>query len=223
MSTFEPGHTPAPGGGAGRSYATPAALLGCLSVLLVVFIIAGAITTWVVVDRRGSTITELEAQVDVLTAANLELQATIDALTIERGDLGDQLAGAVADLERLQGERDNLTTELSGVELRLGEVEDLLADRDRQLSELRQEGVRQIERAEDAEALSLILAEIIMLDDDIHDEFINLIDLIFLTYDLMDEGDFATADVAWELTLESIDRLVELLELREEVLAILGF
>jgi chromosome segregation ATPase len=218
MSTGEPisNRAPAPR----PSFATPAAMLGCLSGLLIVIVLAGAVFSWLLIDRRSDTIFDLEAQVAALTAANLDLQNNVAELTVERDEFARRVESAIENLDSIRVERDDLTSEISRIELRLDETESLLADRDRQLSDLRQEGLRQVERVDDLESLRAILLEIIIIDDEIHDEFITLVDLIFTTFDLIDEGDLETAETGWEMTIESIERLDQLLATRDQMLSL---
>lgn len=118
----------------------------------------------------------------------------------------------------LAKERETLQEQVADLQAHSAELEKTVADQDRQLTQAREEGSRQQTRAQTAEALSSILAQVIEIDDQIHQEYFNFLD----TIDAMDQafryGDQAGYLAAYEQSLETAARLDGLFQQRQLLL-----
>jgi hypothetical protein len=230
--------TPAVTSAVGRTI-WPTRLLAALAVVLALTLTTGTLLARELIDRRDAVIAELTSQVERLTAANAAFQAENQGLAAERQELlatRERLAGERNDLvaqrdglrvlrdqliaqrDGLQVERDRLATQVADLEKRTKELGEVITERDRQLGQARQEGARQQHRAESAESLSALLAQVVAIDEQIQREFITF----FTSYDdynrAVQRGSYASAQQAYSRSLASADRLRGLFAQRDALL-----
>jgi cell division protein FtsB len=214
-------------------------LLSAIAASLALAIGVGGFAARDLVERRDATIAVLTSQMDQLVAANAAFQSEIQSLATERQELlaaRERLTGERNDLatqrdglvvlrdqllgqrDGLQAERDRLAGQVADLEKRAKELGDTVAERDRQLGQARQEGSRQQTRAESAENLSGLLAQIVAVDEQIQQEFF----VFFASYDdynrAVQRGSYATAQQAYNRGMASGERLKALFSRRDTLL-----
>ncbi|GBD18969.1 hypothetical protein HRbin27_01470 [bacterium HR27] len=158
-----------------------------------------------------------------LTQANLDFQSQVETLTGERDRMASERDGLAAERDRLLARVDELEKTNAEQEKRIQELTGQVEEQSRQLSQAREEATRQQQRAETAEEVGTILAQVVLLDDEIHDEFDNLLDAMAdmqEAYRYADRIGFANA---YQRGLESARRLDQLFAQRDQLLAQLGY
>ena len=129
-------------------------LLAALSFVLFLTLVLGAFYTLTVINDRNGQIADLEDDVVTLTGEKQALSGQIATLTTER---------------------DDARTTITDLEGDVGELE-------RQLSQARGDASREQGRANTAEAVGGVLAEVIMVDDQIHQQFAILVTAVDSMY-----------------------------------------
>lgn len=191
-------------------------LLGLLSGLLALALVAGGALAFVELDRRNVREQALTGQVASLTQANLDFQAQVQSLTGERERLAnerDRLIARVGDLEKKNAEQEKRIQELTGQ----------VQEQSRQLTQAREEATRQQQRAETAEEVGAVLTEIVLLDDKIHKEFENLFDSMLDMQTAYRYGDGIGFANAYDRGMQAAQRLDQLFAQRDRLLAQLGY
>jgi chromosome segregation ATPase len=191
-------------------------LLGILSGLLLLALLASGALAYVELDRRQARERALEEQIATLSQANRDFQAQVQSLTSERDQLSDER-------DRLQSRLNELMATNAEQEKRIQELTGQVQEQSRQLSQVREEATRQQQRAETAENIGSILRQIVLLDDQIHNEFDNLIDAMTDMQNAYRYGDRITFANAYERGLQAARRLDQLFAQRDQLLKQLGF
>jgi chromosome segregation ATPase len=177
---------------------------------------------------RETTIGDYRQQVARLTEANVALQGQVDGLLGERARFAQERVALSQERDNLVAERDALTATVAELETTVAEyqrqVTDLnarLSEQGRQLTQARQEASRQQTRAE--EAFGETMAQVVALDDEIHEEFGRL----FLAVIEMQEAYYQRNVLAFESAFyraeQSKIRLDQLFAERDRLLAEIGY
>ena len=198
-------------------------LLGILSGLLLLALVAGGALAYVELDRRQARERALAEQVAALSQANRDFQAQVQSLTGERDQLATERDQLTGERDRLQARLDELVATNAAQEKRIQELTGQVEEQSRQLSQVREEATRQQQRAETAENIGSILAQVVLLDDKIHDEFENLLDAMADMQNAYRYGDRIAFANAYERGLQAARRLDQLFAQRDQLLAQLGY
>lgn len=210
----------------------PAAVkwLAALSVALVLALGIGTALALTEVSRRDQTIREYQRQVAALTEANLAYQDQVGGLVGERDRLAQERAALVDERDALVAERETLNATIDDLEATVAEYEKQVADlnarlgeQGRQLTQAREEASRQQTRAEEAEAFGVIMAQVVALDDEIHQEFERLFNAVADMNNAYRSGNSVGYYTAYEAALKSAARLDQLFAQRARLLAQIGY
>ncbi len=191
-------------------------LLAALSGLLALALVLAGSLAYLELDRRDAREQELRGQVASLTQANRDFQSQVQSLTSERDGLAaerDQLLSRVSELETTKAEQERRIRELTG------QVE----EQSRQLTQAREEATRQQQRADAATGASLILAQVVALDDEIHQEYRRLFTAVLEMQDAYYFGNRMAFESAARRADESARRLDQLFAERDRLLSQLGY
>lgn len=212
-----PGHsTVVPGAVVTRPSRWTVRLLGVLSGILALALLAGGILAYVELERRADREATLRGQVASLTQANLDFQAQVDSLTGERDALAaerDRLLARVDELERTNADQ----------EKRIQELTSQVQEQSRQLSQAREEATRKQQLAEAATGVSVILSQVVAIDDEIHAEFGRFFEAVIEMQDAYYQRNSLAFESAARRADQSAQRLEQLFAQREQLLAQLGY
>ncbi|MCX7622345.1 MAG: hypothetical protein RMK01_08935 [Thermomicrobium sp.] len=198
-------------------------LLGLLSGLLAFALLAGGALAYVELGRRADRESALRGQVASLTQANLDFQSQVQSLIGERDRLAGERDGLAAERDRLLARVDKLEKTKTEQEKRIQELTGQVQEQGRQLSQAREEATRQQQRAETAESVGAVLAQIVFLDDEIHEEFGKLFDAMVDMQRAYDARDYYGFDAAYQRGLAAAQRLDTLFAQRDALMAQLGY
>lgn len=187
-------------------------LLGALAAVLLLTLGLGSVYAKTLIDRRDATIAQTRKQVADLTSANQGLQDQVKSLTGERDSLTQQR-------DALTKERDGLNGKVADLQKLVSSLQASLSDKDRQLSQAREEGSRQQQRAENAEATRNILVKVVAIDDQIHDELGRLLDAAYDLDRANAYGDVYAAQDAYDRLVASSNSLDALFQQRAQLMA----
>lgn len=181
--------------------------------------------TKVEIDRRETSLAEVQRTAGELSAANLRFQDEVRSLNQERQDLlseRDSLrsenAGLTAQRDQLLGQREAQTARLAELEKGLAESEASKAELERQVRQARQEGGRQQGRAETAEALGTVLGRALQLDEQIQARYLTLLQQVEFAYTVASQGNLTAARAAYARALQTAQEMDNLLRTREAIL-----
>lgn len=197
-------------------------LLGLLSGLLALALLAGGVLAYVELDRRAARERALVQQVAQLSQANLDFQSQVTSLTGERDRLASERDSLTAERNRLLARVGELETIKAEQERRIQELTGQVEEQSRQLSQAREEATRQQERANAATEVSLILGQVVALDDEIHEEFGRLFQAVLEMQDAYYLGNRLAFESAARRADQSAQRLEQLFAQRDQLLAQLG-
>ncbi|WP_143714758.1 zinc ribbon domain-containing protein [Thermomicrobium roseum] len=198
-------------------------LLGILSGLLLLALLASGALAYVELDRRQARERALGEQIASLSQANRDFQTQVQSLTSERDRLATERDQLIGERDRLQSRLNELMATNAEQEKRIQELTGQVQEQSRQLSQVREEATRQQQRAETAENIGSILTRVVLLDDQIHNEFDNLIDAMTDMQNAYRYGDRIAFANAYERGLQAARRLDQLFAQRDQLLAQLGF
>ncbi len=191
-------------------------LLAVLSGLLALALTLAGLLAFVELGRRDAREQELRGQVASLTQANRDFQSQVQSLTSERDGLAaerDQLLSRVSELEATKAEQEQRIRELTG------QVE----EQSRQLTQAREEATRQQQRADAATNVSLILGQVVAIDEEIFQEYRQLSMAVLEMQDAYYFGNRMAFESAARRADESARRLDQLFAERDRLLAQLGY
>lgn len=198
-------------------------LLGVLSGILALALLAGGVLAYVELDRRADREATLRGQVASLTQANLDFQAQVSSLTGERDRLVSERDGLAAERDRLLARVDELEKTNAEQEKRIQELTGQVEEQGRQLSQAREEATRNQQRAEAATGVSVILAQVVAIDDEIHAEFGRFFEAVIEMQDAYYQRNSLAFESAARRADQSAQRLEQLFAERDQLLAQLGY
>ncbi|MCS7255768.1 MAG: hypothetical protein RMJ05_13880, partial [Thermomicrobium sp.] len=193
------------------------------SSLLALALVAGGALAYVERSQWHARERTLQDQVASLTRANLDFQSQVQSLTSERDRLASERDDLAAERDRLVARVGELETTKAEQERRIQELTAQVDEQSRQLGQARQEASRQQQRAESAEAVGATLAQIVLLDDQIHVEFGNLLDAVSDMHTAFRYGDRFGFYAAYDRGVQAAQRLDQLFAQRDQLLAQLGY
>lgn len=158
-------------------------------------------------------------QRDTLTAERDQLVIRRDTLTKERDGLTAQVAQLNQQVGDLQKQSADLQKQLTDSQAKAATLEQNLGDRDRQLSQAREEGSRQQTRAVSAENTGAVLAQVILIDDAIHTEYLVFLGHIDAMNKAYNNRNYIAGDAAYARATASARRLDDLFAKRKAALA----
>jgi len=217
-----PGVTAAPADTAAGTRRT-ITLLGVLSGLLALALLAGGVLVFIELDRRADREATLHGQVASLTQANLDFQSQVETLTGERDRLASERDGLTAERDRLLARAAELEKTNAEQEKRIQELTGQVEEQSRQLSQAREEATRNQQRAEAATGVSVILAQVVAIDDQIHDEFVRFFEAVVEMQDAYYQRNSLAFESAARRADQSAQRLEQLFAQRKQLLAQLGY
>lgn len=192
-------------------------ILAATILVLIVALVGAALWATKQIERRDQTIAELDQLVADLGDVNVALQADLEKRTTEHEALQAAHAELSAEHEALGLERDELSAERDELQAQLGEVEGRaaqleadLAEQGRQLSQAREETSRQESRAEFAEVVTVILLQVVDIDNEIHYQFSELISHFSAMHAAFERRNMTAYNAAYgraENTIATLDRL----------------
>ena len=198
-------------------------LLGVLSGILALALLAGGVLAYVELDRRADREATLRGQVASLTQANLDFQSQVETLTGERDRLASERDGLAAERDRLLARVDELEKTNAEQEKRIQELTGQLEEQGRQLSQAREEATRNQQLAEAATGVSVILAQVVAIDDEIHAEFGRFFEAVIEMQDAYYQRNSLAFESAARRADQSAQRLEQLFAQRDQLLAQLGY
>jgi chromosome segregation ATPase len=198
-------------------------LLGILSGLLLLALLASGALAYVELDRRQARERALEEQIASLSQANRDFQAQVQSLTSERDRLATERDQLSDERDRLQSRLNELMATNAEQEKRIQELTGQVQEQSRQLSQVREEASRQQQRAETAEEQRSILVQVVALDEKIQDEFFRFATAVLEMQDAYYLGNRLAFDNAARRAEASKQRLDQLFAERDRLLKQLGF
>lgn len=193
-------------------------LLGLLSGLLLLALVTGGALAYVELDRRIAREQALAGQVASLTQANLDFQSQVQSLTGERDRLTSERDALAAERDRLVARVGELEAKNAEQEKQIRELTGQVQEQSRQLSESRAEASRQQQRAETAEQFSFVLAQVVAIDDEIHEEFQRFYTAVLEMQDAYYLGNRLAFESAARRAEESAQKLDQLFARRAQLL-----
>ena len=219
MPHFSAASASAPAPGRNRTVT----LLGILSGLLLLALLASGALAYVELDRRQARERALEEQIASLSQANRDFQAQVQSLTSERDRLATERDQLSDERDRLQSRLNELMATNAEQEKRIQELTGQVQEQSRQLSQVREEASRQQQRAETAEEQRSILVQVVALDEKIQDEFFRFATAVLEMQDAYYLGNRLAFDNAARRAEASKQRLDQLFAERDRLLKQLGF
>gem|GEM_PF-843321 len=201
-----------------RTWGIVAALLGVLTTVLLLTLGIGAAYATTQIRQRNTTISTLQGQVQSLTDANIGLQDQVRQLTNQRDRLTQERDQVTQERDKLAGEAAALRSSNAELQTKVSSLQQSLDDRNRQLQQAQQEASRQQSRAATAEQAGTVLAKVVVLDNEIHKEFGNLVEAFIDMQDAYRYGSAVAYQQASSRANASIQRLRELFAQRNALL-----
>jgi len=202
-----------------RTWGIVAALLGVLSTVLLLALGVGAAYATVQIRQRNTTISTLQGQMHSLTDANIGLQDQVRQLTDQRDRLTQERDQVTQERDKLAGEAAALRSSNAELQTKVSSLQQSLDDRNRQLQQAQQEASRQQSRAATAEQAGTVLAKVVVLDNEIHKEFGNLVEAFIDMQDAYRYGSAVAYQQASSRANASIQRLRDLFAQRNALLS----
>lgn len=192
-------------------------LAGTVVVLLLAMAGGGYWARSQIMDRNRTIASYAELTADLETA-NTAFQAEVDSLTDQRDALTLERDALTVERDALATERDEFEAQVATLEQRVASLEGTLDERNRELGQAREETSRQQSRAQSAEAFGLVLAQVVDLDDQIHREFMLLLEDLDLMHTAYRNGSQSLYQAAHDRATNTALRLDELMRQRQWLL-----
>jgi hypothetical protein len=198
-------------------------LLAALVAVLALTLGLGAGYSRLELSRRDGALAEIQQMVTLVSDANLTLQGQVGDLVTQRDDASVRRDTMLAERDTATGLREQqqgqvavLQQQVGDLQLHAADLEQALAESERQLSQAREEGARQQRRAQDAETVGVVLAEVIRVDNQITQEFLTYRAHMVEVQRALGRGDTAAATAATQRADQSARRLDELFAQRRQ-------
>lgn len=193
-------------------------LLTLLGAVLSLIIVSGGMLTYLELNRRTTQKNLRQGEVASLTQANLDFQVQVQSLTGERDRLTSERDALAAERDRLVARVGELEAKNAEQEKQIRELTGQVQEQSRQLSQSREEASRQQQRAETAEQFSFVLAQVVAIDDEIHEEFKRLFAAVLEMQDAYYLGNRLAFERAARRADESAQKLDQLFARRAQLL-----